>query len=193
MGRVSWPEMVRGSLEMERMAGVWRNETDSVRSDEEGAYMGCSPISTSREQRRGSVSGDVRRCCRIDCFPLRQFPASPASFPRTIAGRLFSLPGIHAMTLSALPAAEPARTNFVDPDPLEQLRMRLPKSGRVEVRLWGTTVVLSGQVTSYYDKQVSQEAARRVPGVNRVVNLIVVQAGRGTAEWITRPSLLDAV
>jgi hypothetical protein len=78
-------------------------------------------------------------------------------------------------------------------DSLDRMRSRLPRNGRVDVRLRGTTLVLTGEVTSYYDKQVSQEAARRVPGVDRILNLLVVKPGRTTAEWIERSIWLDAV
>lgn len=97
------------------------------------------------------------------------------------------------MPFSVVRNVEPTPIAFAESDPLDQLKIRLPRSGHVDARLSGATVVLSGEVASYYDKQVSQEAARRVPGVERVLNLIVVQPRRGTAEWIARPQLLDAV
>ncbi len=78
-------------------------------------------------------------------------------------------------------------------DSIDRLRSRLPRNGRVDVRLRGTTLVLTGEVTSYYDKQMSQEVARRVPGVDRILNLLVVKPGDGTAEWIARPVWRDAV
>ena len=38
------------------------------------------------------------------------------------------------------------------------------------------TLVLEGQVDSFYQKQTAQEIARRIPGVKSVVNLLVVDA-----------------
>jgi hypothetical protein len=76
---------------------------------------------------------------------------------------------------------------------LERLRTRLPLRGRVDVRWRGTTVVLSGKVASWYDKQISQEAARRFPGVGRVLNLLVVEPARVTVEGVAPVDSLDPV
>jgi hypothetical protein len=44
----------------------------------------------------------------------------------------------------------------------------------LDCRVRGGEIVLSGTVTSYYYKQVAQEAALRVPGVCGVKNLVIV-------------------
>jgi osmotically-inducible protein OsmY len=46
---------------------------------------------------------------------------------------------------------------------------------RVSVHVEAGTVTLGGSVSSFYQKQVSQEFARRVVGVLRVVNVIQVR------------------
>jgi osmotically-inducible protein OsmY len=45
----------------------------------------------------------------------------------------------------------------------------------VEWRLDQGTLVLSGRVASFYQKQVAQTAARRLPGINRIVNDLEVE------------------
>lgn len=51
----------------------------------------------------------------------------------------------------------------------------------IEWRLEKGTLVLRGRVTSFYQKQMAQTAARRLPGVERIVNELEVElnvAGR---------------
>jgi len=45
----------------------------------------------------------------------------------------------------------------------------------VEWRLEQGTLVLSGRVTSFYQKQLAQTVARHVPGVRRVLNNLEVE------------------
>jgi osmotically-inducible protein OsmY len=66
-------------------------------------------------------------------------------------------------------------------DTLERVRLFLSASGmpalrRLQVDENGDAIELRGQVPTFYEKQVATECARRVAGVIRVVNLIVVSA-----------------
>lgn len=45
----------------------------------------------------------------------------------------------------------------------------------IEWRLEEGTLVLRGRVTSFYQKQMAQTAARRLPGVERIVNELEVE------------------
>ncbi|MGE0533473.1 MAG: BON domain-containing protein [Pirellulales bacterium] len=68
-------------------------------------------------------------------------------------------------------------------DTLERVRLFLsansmPALRRLQVDTNGDAIELRGQVPTFYEKQVATECARRVAGVIRVVNLIVVSAQR---------------
>ena len=49
----------------------------------------------------------------------------------------------------------------------------------IEWRLEEGTLVLRGRVTSFYQKQLAQHAARRLPGVERIVNELEVELDVG--------------
>lgn len=51
----------------------------------------------------------------------------------------------------------------------------LPALRRVRVEVRTDSVVLIGQVSSFYQKQMATEFARRVAGVRRVINLLEVK------------------
>jgi osmotically-inducible protein OsmY len=50
-----------------------------------------------------------------------------------------------------------------------------------EVHVVCGTVHLVGQVTSFHAKQLAQEAARQVSGVDEIVNLLQVEGGLDSA------------
>jgi len=62
-------------------------------------------------------------------------------------------------------------------DWIEPLFRQVPQlSARsIEWRLEQGTLLLRGRVTSFYQKQIAQTAARRLPGVERVVNELEVE------------------
>jgi hypothetical protein len=72
---------------------------------------------------------------------------------------------------------------------LGQLHVPLFRLLRVEVT--NGTVTLSGRVGSYYERQLAQSRARRVPGVIRLVDALTVierpSRPSGLASLLTRP------
>jgi osmotically-inducible protein OsmY len=69
----------------------------------------------------------------------------------------------------------------ISSDTLERVRLFLsansmPALRRLQVDENGDAIELRGRVSTFYEKQVATECARRVAGVIRVVNLIVVSA-----------------
>ena len=73
---------------------------------------------------------------------------------------------------------------------LSRLKAQLPRPVRPRVQLLGRLVVLTGEVRSYFEKQMSQEVVRQTPGVERVVNLLIVKAAPGTSEWVSKSMIL---
>lgn len=60
------------------------------------------------------------------------------------------------------------------------LRQTLPQSARlIEWQLTDTTLVLRGHVQSFYHKQLVQIAARRLPGIDNVINELEVEHRSG--------------
>jgi osmotically-inducible protein OsmY len=55
----------------------------------------------------------------------------------------------------------------------------------IEWRLEEGTLVLRGRVTSFHQKQLAQTAARRLPGISRIVNELEVELrqSNGTRLW----------
>lgn len=53
-----------------------------------------------------------------------------------------------------------------------------PELNRLRVQVIGETVRLSGQLASFYLRQLALEAAKRVPGVRTVVDCIQVSPAR---------------
>lgn len=58
----------------------------------------------------------------------------------------------------------------------------------VDVSVDGPIVTLSGQVSSFHEKQEAERAAWASPGISRVENLIVVGAPRETRDAVARPA-----
>lgn len=75
----------------------------------------------------------------------------------------------------------------------EALAARFPRGRTIDVRRAARSLVVSGEVASYYEKQLVQEIARRTSGAMRVVNALFVRPKPGTAEWITRPMPADGI
>lgn len=46
---------------------------------------------------------------------------------------------------------------------------------RVYLKTHGSRVVLTGQVKSFFEKQMAQEALRNIPGINWIDNLLEVR------------------
>lgn len=77
---------------------------------------------------------------------------------------------------SGLPAGEAASCTT---ELIESILRRAPQLAvrGVEWRLHEGTLVLSGRVLSFHQKQLAQTAAGRLPGVDRIVNLLEVEHG----------------
>ncbi len=56
----------------------------------------------------------------------------------------------------------------------------VPALRRVAVQARGGTITLHGKVSSFYEKQLSQQCSRRVLGVRQVIDEIVVKGLRST-------------
>jgi len=57
----------------------------------------------------------------------------------------------------------------------------VPALRRVGVLARGGTITLHGRVSSFYEKQLSQQCSRRVHGVRQVIDEIVVKGLRSRA------------
>ena len=69
----------------------------------------------------------------------------------------------------------PTSSNGVQESTLRLLEQRLPGSrGRLRAEFVEGRLVLSGEVTSYYSKQVAQESVREIPGVMQIENRLRV-------------------
>lgn len=59
---------------------------------------------------------------------------------------------------------------------MQELAMSLgSRSGRIRCEYHEGALVLRGDVASYYDKQLAQEAVRRMEGVQLIVNVLEVK------------------
>lgn len=54
---------------------------------------------------------------------------------------------------------------------------------RIEWHLDQGTLVLSGRVMSFYQKQLAQTATRRLPGIDRIVNELEVELRPANRAW----------
>lgn len=91
------------------------------------------------------------------------------------------------MNATPNPTTIEARDQQANDEICKRIRISLsakrPELGRIEVRVDGGTVYLSGRLPSFHARQLAVTVARHVPGVHQIVDEIHVGPGSKSLLW----------